>query len=343
MEACLLRHDEKMKLIDQIKLKASNDLKRIVLPEVMDVRTIEAAELALREKIATIILVGDEKELTKKYGTYNLEGAIWIDPRNFEDMPAYIDRLCDIRKSKGMTKAIAKDLLLDPLYFGVMLVKEGDADGMVAGAANSTSDTLRPALQIVKTSKDVKLVSSIHMMCFDNADVGSDGVILFGDTALNEDPDAQALSEIAVASAKTFEQLVGAKAKVAMLSYSSHGSAKSPLVNKVVEATGLARDKAPNYMIDGELQLDAALIEAIGSKKAPKSQVAGQANVLIFPDLNSGNIGYKMAERLAGAVALGAITQGLAKPINDMSRGCNAQDILGVIAITAVQAQSLEV
>lgn len=331
-----------MKLIDQIKNQARKDIKHIVLPESMDARTIKAAVMVVEEGYAEVSLVGSEDEIRKKYPDCDFGGIYFIDPTNHKKRSLYIERLTVLRSDKGVTTAMAETLLLDPLYFGVMMVKMGDADGMVAGAANSTSDTLRPALQIVKTAQASKLVSSVHIMCLDNKEFGHNGILLYGDTALNEDPNAEALAEIAVASAKTFKQLVGEEPKVAMLSYSTFGSASSPLVSKVVEATAMAKTKAPNVLIEGELQLDAALISEIGMKKAPESKVAGNANVLIFPDLNSGNIGYKMTERLAGASALGAITQGLAMPINDMSRGCTAEDIAGVIAITAVQAQDME-
>jgi len=330
-----------MKLIDQIKKQARKDIKHIVLPESMDVRTIKAAVIAVEEGYAEVSLVGSEDKIRKMYPDYDFEGIYFVDPTNYTKSSLYINRLTELRSNKGVTRELAEKLLLDPLYFGVMMVKMGDADGMVAGAANSTSDTLRPALQIIKTAQSSKLVSSVHIMCLDNKEFGHNGIMLYGDTALNEDPNAEELAEIAIASAKTFKQLVGEEPKVAMLSYSTFGSAKSPLVNKVVEATAMAKVKAPNVLIEGELQFDAALIREIGMKKAPGSKVAGNANVLIFPDLNSGNIGYKMTERLAGASALGAITQGLAMPINDMSRGCSPEDIAGVIAITAVQAQGI--
>lgn len=331
-----------MKLIDQIKNQARKDIKRIVLPESMDFRTIKAALMAVEEGYAKVTLVGSEAKIRDMYPACDFVGIQFLDPSNHSNKSEYIKRLVELRGHKGVTRAEAETLLLDPLYFGVMMVKMGDADGMVAGAANSTSNTLRPALQIIKTSKEAKLVSSVHFMCLDKKEFGHNGILLYGDTALNEDPNAEELAEIAVASAKTFKQLVGVEPKVAILSYSTFGSASSPLVEKVIEATGLAKIKAPQVTIEGELQLDAALISEIAMKKAPKSKVAGKANVLIFPDLNAGNIGYKMTERLAGASALGAITQGLAKPINDMSRGCSPEDIAGVIAITAVQAQGIK-
>lgn len=329
-----------MTLIDQIKDKAGKDIKTIVLPETEDQRTIEAAVMAAQQGFAKIILLGNPSDLKAEYPECDMDGISIVDPETYDTMGSYVTKLMEIRKGKGLTHEKAEALLRTPMYFGVMMVKAGDADGMVAGAANATSDVLRPALQIIKTSKTAKIVSSIHIMCMQNDTFGHDGIVLFADTALNENPDADALSEIAIASADTYEQLVGVEPKVAMLSYSTHGSAKSPLVDKVIEATRLAKEKAPHRMIDGELQLDAALIDSIGKKKAPESTVAGQANVLVFPDLNSGNIGYKMAERLSGAVALGAITQGLDLPVNDMSRGCSSEDLAGVIAVTAVQAQS---
>lgn len=330
-----------MNFIEEIIRKAQKENKKIVLPETKDIRTIQAAEIAQKRGIADIILIGDEVDIKSQFSDFDYSGIRFITPSTYSKLPNYVDRLCEIRKSKNLTAEEARLLLQDPLYFGVMMVKEGDADGMVAGAANSTSNTLRPALQIIKTSKEASIVSSIHIMNFNDTSIGYKGTMIYGDTALNEDPSAEELAEIAVASAYTFKQLIGDKPKVAMLSYSSHGSAKSPLVDKVVEATGLAKAKAPDILIDGELQLDSAIVPSIGKKKAPESPVAGQANILIFPDLNAGNIGYKMSERLAGAEAFGAITQGLAKPINDMSRGCNAEDIVGVIAITVLQAKAI--
>jgi phosphate acetyltransferase len=247
-----------------------------------------------------------------------------------------------MRKDKGMTPEKADETLKDPVFFGVMMVKKGQADGMVSGAVHSTADTLRPALQILKTAPGTKLVSSFFVMVVPESDFGVKGTLLFSDCGLVENPDAEQLSEIALSSAKSFQQLTGVEPSVAMLSYSTYGSAKNPLVDKVVEATRLAKAKAPALRLDGELQADAALVPSVGKSKAPGSPVAGTANVLVFPDLNAGNIAYKLVQRLAKAEAYGPVTQGIARPVNDLSRGCSADDIVGVVAITAVQAQDME-
>ncbi|MDD4530493.1 MAG: phosphate acetyltransferase, partial [Candidatus Gracilibacteria bacterium] len=260
------------------------------------------------------------------------------NPLNSDRYEFYANEFFELRKEKGITKEQTLEIIKDPLYFGVMMVKKGDADGMVAGAIHATSDTLRPALQIIKTALDAKIVSSFFVMVVPECNYGSDGVFVYTDCGLIENPEAEQLSEIAISGAKSFQSLVGETPKVAMLSYSTYGSAKSELTEKVIKATELTKSKAPNLLIDGELQFDAAIIESVAKSKAPTSPIKGQANVLVFPDLNAGNIAYKLTQRLAKAEAYGPITQGLAKPVNDLSRGCSVDDIVGVVAITCVQA-----
>ena len=328
-----------MDFIEQMKQKAKSDKKRIVLPEALDLRVIEAASTALKEGLAEVILIGNQAEILRIAGAIDLTGAIIIDSETTEKRTEYGAAFYELRKAKGMTLEQANDLVKDPVYYGMMMLKQGDADGLISGAVHSTADTLRPALQIVKAAKDAKIVSTFFIMDVPNCEYGENGVLLFSDCALNEDPDAEQLSEIAVASARTMKRLLGIEPIVAMLSYSTFGSAKSVLTEKVVQAAKLAKQKAPDVLIDGEMQVDAALVQRVADLKAPNSPVAAKANVLIFPDINAGNIGYKLTERLAKAKAYGPITQGLAKPINDLSRGCKAEDIVGVIAITAVQAQ----
>jgi phosphate acetyltransferase len=263
-----------------------------------------------------------------------------VDPLKSDKFEDYVNSFYELRKTKGMTLEKAREIMKDELYWGVMMVKKGDADGMVSGAVHSTADTLRPALQILKTAPGTKLVSAFFVMVVPDCEYGHNGIFVYADSGLVENPNAEELSEIAIASAKSFRSLVQAQPKVAMLSYSTYGSAKSELTEKVIEATRLAKEKAPDLIIDGELQADAALVPSVGKSKAPGSNVAGEANVLVFPDLNCGNIAYKLTQRLAKAEAYGPITQGLAKPVNDLSRGCSAEDIVGVVAITAVQAQN---
>lgn len=328
-----------MDFIEQMKQKAKGNKKRIVLPEALDLRVIQAASTALQEGISDIILIGNPIEIRRIAGDLDLTGAIMIDSEIAEKGIEYSEAFYELRKAKGMTRDKAKEIMKDPVYFGMMMLQLGDADGLISGAVHSTADTLRPALQIVKAAPGAKLVSTFFIMDIPNCDYGQNGVLLFSDCALNENPDAQQLSEIAISSGRTMQRLLGIKPIIAMLSYSTFGSAKSTLTEKVVQATQLAKEKAPDLLIDGEMQLDAALVQRVADLKAPNSGVAGQANVLIFPDLNAGNIGYKLTERLAKAKAYGPITQGLAKPINDLSRGCRAEDIVGVIAITVVQAQ----
>ena len=331
-----------MSFIEQMKQRAKKDLKTIVLPESEDVRTLEAAVTALNEGYANIVLVGNKNNIIKLAEANNLDisKASIVEPAQSEKYNEYTKNFFELRQAKGMTEEKAKEFMLDNVYFGMMMVKQGDADGLVSGAVHSTSDTLRPALQILKTAPGTKLVSAFFLMVVPNCEYGENGTFIFSDAGLNENPDSEALSEIAISSAKSFEQLVGVKSKVAMLSYSTYGSAKSELTEKVINATKLVKEKAPKIMVDGELQLDAAIIESIGKSKAPGSKVAGHANTLIFPDLNAGNIGYKLVQRLAKAEAYGPLCQGIAKPVNDLSRGCSSSDIAGVIAITAVQAQN---
>jgi len=329
-----------MNFLEQTKQRAKCDIKTIVLPESTDIRTIKAASIILKEGIANIILVGNESDIKKLAGDLDISKAKIIDPLNFERTEDYVNAFYELRKAKGMTPEQAKETMKNPLFFGVMMVKKGEADGMVSGAINSTANTLRPALQILKAAPGAKLVSAFFVMVVPDCEYGHNGTFVYADSGLVENPNAEELSEIALASAKSFKTLVQAEPKVAMLSYSSFGSAKSELTEKVVEATKLAKAKAPELILDGELQVDAAIVPAIGKSKAPGSIIEGAANVLVFPDLNCGNIAYKLTQRLAKAEAYGPITQGIAKPVNDLSRGCSAEDIVGVVAITAVQAQN---
>ena len=319
------------------RARAAN--KHIVLPEGADARTWEAARQAVDLGIARITVLGRESDIPDGF---NLDGIELVDPATADYKSDLSASLFDLRQAKGMTLQQADELIEQPLYFGTMMVKQGMADGAVAGAIHATSDVLRAALQILKTAPNTKLVSSYFIMDVPDCEYGAGGVFLYSDCGLVENPDAEALSEIAISSAGSFEALVGESAQVAMLSYSTYGSAKSPLTEKVVEATRLAKEKRPDIALDGELQLDAAIVQSIGASKAPESSVAGKANCLIFPDLNAGNIAYKLTERLAKAEAYGPITQGIAAPVNDLSRGCSASDIVGVIAITAVQAAGKE-
>ena len=330
-----------MSFIEKIKEQAKKELKTIVLPEASDVRIIKAASIALEENYAKIVLVGDENVINKlaEENSLDISNATIINPKTSEKKDIYAKELYELRKAKGMTEEQAEKLVLDEVYFGMMMVKLNDADGLVSGAIHSTSDTLRPALQILKTAPGTKLVSAFFVMDVPNCDYSEDGVFVFGDCGLNENPNAEQLAEIAISSAKSYEALVGKEAKVGMLSYSTYGSAKSELTQKVIDATKIAKENAPEIKIDGEMQLDAAIVPAIAKSKAPESEVAGQCNVLIFPDLNAGNIGYKLTQRLAKAEAYGPLCQGIARPVNDLSRGCSAEDVAGVVAITAVQAQ----
>ena len=332
-----------MNFIETIKSRAKQQLKTIVLPEATDIRTLKATEIVLKEKYADIILVGNKEQIINisKNNKINIEGAEIVEPQTSINYEKYVNLLYELRKHKGMTIEQAKELALDPVYFGMLMVKDEEtkADGLVSGAIHTTSDTLRPALQILKTAPNTKLVSAFFVMVVPDCEYGSNGTFIFGDSGLNANPNPDELSEIAISSSKSFKQLVGEEPKVAMLSYSTYGSAKSELTEKVIEATKLLREKEPDLKADGELQLDAAIIPEVAKSKAPGSEIAGNANVLIFPDLDAGNIGYKLVQRLAKAEAYGPLCQGIAKPVNDLSRGCSYQDIAGVIAITAVQAQ----
>ncbi len=330
-----------MSFIEQIKERAKTEIKTIVLPEATDQRILEAAQIVKNDGYAKVILIGNEDEVKKIANDkkIDIEGIKIVDPSKSEKKEEYANKLYELRKAKGMTEEQAQKLILEPVYFGMMMVKLNDADGLVSGAAHSTSDTLRPALQILKTAPGTKLVSAFFVMVVPNCEYGSNGTFIFADSGLNEEPDSEKLSEIAISSSKSFEQLVGDQAKVAMLSYSTYGSAHSASTEKVVEATKLVKEKAPELTVDGELQLDAAIIPEVAEFKAKGSPLKGQANVLVFPDLGAGNIGYKLVQRLAKAEAYGPLCQGIAKPVNDLSRGCSSQDVAGVIAITAVQAQ----
>lgn len=330
-----------MSFIETLKEKAKKDIKTIVLPEATDIRVLEATDKIGKEGFAKIILVGNEEEILKKAKENNLDisKAQIVEPETSEKYSEYVSTFYELRKSKGMTEEEAKQKILDSVYFGMMMVKCDDAQGLVSGAIHSTADTLRPALQILKTAPGTKLVSAFFLMVVPDCEYGENGVFVFADSGLNENPDSDKLSEIAISSAKSFEQLVGKEAKLGMLSYSTYGSAKSELTEKVIEATRLLKEKAPEIKADGELQLDAAIVPEVGNSKAPGSEVAGKCNTLIFPDLNSGNIGYKLVQRLGKAEAYGPLCQGIAKPVNDLSRGCSSDDIVGVVAITAVQGQ----
>ena len=331
-----------MGFIDEIKAKAKANVQTIVLPETEDARTYEAAEKVLKEGTAKLILIGSEEEIAKNKGSFDISGATIVDPATSDKTEAYIAKLVELREKKGMTEEKARELLLSSYtYYGVMMVKMGDADGMVSGACHSTADTLRPCLQILKTKPGTKLVSSFFVMVVPDCDMGENGTFVFSDCGLEQNPDSEKLAAIALSAAESFKLLVGDEPRVALLSHSSKGSAKHAEVDKVVEAVKIAQANAPEgVMVDGELQLDAAIVPSVGASKAPGSPVAGKANVLVFPDLDAGNIGYKLVQRLAKAEAYGPMTQGIAAPVNDLSRGCSAEDIEGVIAITAVQCQN---
>ena len=329
-----------MELLDQIKVKARQLQNRIVLAEGTEIRTLKAAEIIINEKLAKVILLGNPdkiEEITFKEGI-NVSGAEIVDPATDEKRQQYAGMMVEIRKSKGLTMEEALASLNDPLVFGPMMIKAGDADGEIAGAINATGDVLRPALQYVKTLPSVSVVSGVFFMLFKDKSIGDDGVLVFADCAVMPDPDERQLAEIAVTTAKTAKAIAGIEPRIAMLSFSTKGSAKHPLVNKVVNATQIARELDPTLMIDGEMQLDAALVEAVGQLKSPGSKVAGKANILVFPGLESANIGYKLVQRLAGAEAIGPILQGMAAPINDLSRGCSVSDIVNMVAITSNQA-----
>lgn len=330
-----------MELLDRIKLNAKKHNKRIVLPEGYEERTIKAADIEIQEDLAQIILIGDPIEIkshAEKLGLKNLSKATIINPVSHEKKDHYIDMMVELRKSKGMTREEASRLIEDPLYLGVLMIKNGDADGEVSGADHSTGDVLRPAFHYVKTAPGISVVSGAFIMILPDKSFGENGVIIFADGAVHPNPNEKELAEIAIATAHTAKALGGFEPRIAMLSFSTKGSAKHEMVDKVVNATRIAKEMAPWLQIDGELQVDAALIEAISKSKAPGSPIGGRANVLVFPDLNSGNIAYKLVQRLAHAEAIGPILQGMAAPINDLSRGCSVSDIVSMIAITSNQA-----
>ncbi|NLU38373.1 MAG: phosphate acetyltransferase [Bacteroidales bacterium] len=328
-----------MDLLKQIKQNAAKYNMRIVLPEGTEPRTLKAAQIIIKEKLARLILLGNKAEVEQKSAELNVDisGAEIIDPTTDLQREKYAEKMVEIRKEKGLSHDDALKMLNDPLCFGAMMIKCGDADGELAGAINSTGDVLRPAFQFVKTAPGSSVVSGAFFMFVDQK-FGADGILVFADCAVLPDPSAEQLAEIAVTTAKTARAITGMEPRVALLSFSSKGSAKHPLVDKVRKATELAQQMAPELMIDGELQLDAALVKEVGELKAPGSKVAGKANVLIFPGLESGNIGYKLVQRLAGAEAVGPVLQGMAAPINDLSRGCSVSDIVNMVAITANQA-----
>lgn len=321
--------------LQRMKDAARVDKKTIVLPEGEDLRTIEAAEKIVAEGLADLVVLGDPSQV-------KVDGVRVIDPRTAEKHDEYAAKFAELRAKKGVTLPEAMEQLNDATYFGTMMVKMGDADGLVSGACHSTANTLRPALQILKTAPGTKLVSAFFIMCTDKEEYGERGTLLFADCGLNIDPTADELSEIALASAHTWTRFMSDEPKVAMLSFSTMGSAKGEVPTKVQEATRIANEKEPGLALDGDLQLDAALVRSVADLKAPASRVAGGANILVFPDLESGNIGYKLVQRFASAEAYGPVLQGIAKPVNDLSRGCSSDDIVGVVAITAVQAQMAE-
>lgn len=330
-----------MKLLEQIRENAKKQGKTIVLPEGTEERTLQAADQVLAEGIAKIILLGKPEDihaLAEKHGLKNINKAAIIDPENHPKKEEYADLLVEIRKNKGMTKEQALKLVVDPLYLGTLMIKNGDADGEVAGARNATGDVLRPALQIVKTLPGISVVSGAFLLLTNKPEYGENGLIVCADCAVLPNPTAEELAQIAVATAGTARAIAKIEPRIAMLSFSTKGSAKNEIVDKVIKATELAKQMAPDVMIDGEMQADAALVPSVGNSKAPGSPVAGKANVLIFPSLEVGNISYKLVQRIAGIEAVGPVLQGMAAPINDLSRGCSVSDIVNLIAITVNQA-----
>ena len=326
-----------MSLLQSVREKAKKACKTIVLAEGEEKRVLDAAKVILDEKIAGLVLIGNKDVIAQK-AAFDVNRVTIVDPAS-DNLDEYADLLYELRKAKGMEKEQAAQLVKNPLYLGVMLVKTGKADGMVAGSVNSTGDTLRPALQIIKTAPGIKTVSSCFIMVLpEGSKYGENGVMVFADCAVNIEPDAEQLASIAIASADTAKKIAEIDPKIAMLSFSTKGSAKHANVDKVVEATKIVNTIAPELQCDGELQLDAAIVESVAQLKAPGSKIAGHANVLIFPDLQSGNIGYKLVQRLAGAQAVGPICQGFNKPVNDLSRGCSSEDIVNVVAMTVLQA-----
>ena len=333
-----------MDLLETIKTNAKKHNKRIVLPESTEERTLKAADILLKEGIAQIILTGNPQTIKKeaaKHGLENIHKATIIDPKGHEKKQAYIEKMVELRKYKGLTPEKAEELVENPLYLSTIMIKMGDADGEVAGAENATGDVLRPAFQFVKTKSGISVVSGAFIMILKDKEFGEDGLMVFADCAVHPNPTAKELAEIAVATGETTSAIAGFEPRIAMLSFSTKGSAQHEMVDKVVEATKLAKEMAPNMKIDGELQADAAIVEAIGKKKAPGSEIAGNANVLVFPTLETGNIAYKLVQRMAGAEAVGPVLQGMAAPINDLSRGCSVSDIVNLVAITANQAAGM--
>ena len=328
-----------MAIIDKIKAKAKADIKHIVLPEGEEIRNVQAAVMIRDQGLAKLTLLGNPAKVKEVAAGADLTGIDIIDPADSDKAPLYAATLYDLRKAKGMTEEEAAKKVADPMYYGIMMVKLGDADGLVSGAIHSTGDMLRPALQVIKSKPGMKTVSSCFLMECPNKSYGDDGVMIFSDCGVIPNPTAEELANIALGAADSARSLANMEPRVAMLSFSTKGSAKHENVTKVQEATRIAQEMAPDLMLDGELQLDAALVEKVGQLKAPGSKVAGHANVLVFPDLGAGNSGYKLVQRLAGAEAYGPILQGIAKPCNDLSRGCSAEDIVATVAITACQAQ----
>lgn len=333
-----------MEFMQKIWQMAQKDKKRIVLPEGEEERTLLACEKIKSNELAELILVGNKANIIKKASELgaNIEGIEIRDPEDSEATSRFANYFYELRKSKGMTIEKADKIVRDPLYYGTMMVKLGEADGMVSGAIHTTGDLLRPGLQIVKTVPGVSVVSSFFIMMVPDCKYGEEGMLVFSDCAVNPNPSAEQLASIAIATAETAKQLCGMEPRVAMLSFSTMGSADHELVEKVRKATEMAKEQRSDLLIDGEMQLDAAIVKKVADQKAPKSKVAGNANVLIFPDLQSGNIGYKLVQRFANAEAIGPICQGFAKPINDLSRGCSVEDIINVVAVTAVQAQNIK-
>ena len=330
-----------MQLVEQLISSATADKQRIVLPEGTEERTLKAANQILTDGVADLILLGNPEEINAKaqeWGLGNISKATIIDPENNPRAEEYAQMLCELRKKKGMTIEEARAKVLDPLYLGCLIIKNGEADGQLAGARNTTGDVLRPALQIIKTAPGITCVSGAMLLLTHAPECGDNGVLVMGDVAVTPVPDANQLAQIAVCTAQTAQAVAGITPRVAMLSFSTKGSAKHEVVDKVVEATRLAKQMAPTLLIDGELQADAALVPSVGQSKAPGSEIAGKANVLVVPSLEVGNIGYKLVQRLGHATAVGPILQGIARPVNDLSRGCSIDDVYMMVAITANQA-----
>lgn len=333
-----------MDLLQKFKDRSKANPQRIVLPEGTEIRTLKAADIILKEKIAKLILIGNKEEIFKiaSENNLNITEATILDPATSPDMDKYANLLYEIRKDKGMSIEEAKKLAKNPLYLGCLMIKSGDADGELAGALNTTGNVLRPAFQIIRTLPGIKVVSGAMLVFTPTKQHGENGLLIMADVAVNPNPTAEELAQIAICTGETAKTVAGFEPRIAMLSFSTKGSAKHELVDKVVEATRLAKEMAPNMQIDGELQADAALIPSIAKTKAPQSDVAGRANIFVFPDLQAGNIGYKMVERFSGAQAVGPILQGMAAPVNDLSRGCSVEDIVHMITITATQAQAMK-